>query len=100
MVDDDKREIEIFPPEEKFGGDGPFGRSGARIWVSKGGEIRFFKLGPLQGFMLGAGLLLFLGLSLFFLSGFLLIMAPLAALLSVGAWVANRLGLGPFKRLR
>ncbi len=100
MADEPKgdREIEIIPPDVE---DDPFARASSRIWVSRGsGEVKFIKLGPFQSLLLGLGLLIFVALGLFFLSGFFLILAPIIALLGVGAWVANKLGVGPFKRLR
>lgn len=101
-MSDEKREIEIIPPGEDDAErrDEPFAQSGARIWVSNGGEARFVRLGPIQGLILGIGLVLFVGLCLFFLSGVLLVMAPVMALIGVGAWVANKLGVGPFKSQR
>lgn len=101
-MSEEKREIEIIPPGEDDAGrrDDPFAQSGARIWVSNGGETKFVRLGPFQGVILGIGLLLFVGLCLFFLSGVLLVMAPVVALIGAGAWIANKLGVGPFKSLR
>lgn len=101
MSDEPRGEIEIIPP-----GEDPRRRDGdafatSRIWISSGGgDVKFVKLGPLQSLALGAGLLLFIGLCLFFLSGLLLILVPAVALLGAGAWVANALGFGPFRRLR
>lgn len=101
-MDEDKREIEIIPPGEssrREREDDAFAQS--RIWISSGsGEVKFIKLGPLQSLMLGLGLLAFVALGLFFLSGLFLIAVPAVALLGAGAWVANRLGVGPFRRLR
>jgi hypothetical protein len=96
-MDDDKREIEIIPPGEEP--EDAFTTS--RIWISSGGgEVKFVKLGPFQSLLVGLGLMLFIGLGLFFLSGLFLFLIPVAAFLGVGAWVANKLGVGPFKRLR
>ena len=96
---DDKRpngEIEIIPPGE--GREDDFAQS--RIWVSSGGgEIKFVKLGPFQSLLLGLALMLFLSLGFFFLSGLFLILAPAVAVIGAGAWVANKLGIGPFRRL-
>jgi hypothetical protein len=93
---DDKREIEIIPPGEE-----PEDVATSRIWISSGGgEVKFVRLGPFGSLMLGLGVLSLLGLGLFFLSGLFLLLVPVVALLGAGAWVANRLGIGPFKRLR
>lgn len=94
----DDREIEIIPPGIE---DEPFSSASSRIWVGSGaGHVRFIKLGPFQSLMLGLGMLIFVALLLFFLSGFFLFVAPIVALAAAGAWVANKLGVGPFKRLR
>lgn len=96
-MDDGKRDIEIIPPGEEPERD----FASSRIWISSGsGEIKFVKLGPFQSLMLGLGLLAFLAIGLFFLSGLFLILVPAIALLGAGAWVANKLGFGPFRRLR
>ncbi len=101
-MDDDRRgDIEIIPPGEnprRERVDDAFAQS--RIWVSSGsGEVKFVKLGPFQSMLLGLGLLAAVALGLFFLSGLFLIAVPVVALLGAGAWVANRLGMGPFRRL-
>jgi hypothetical protein len=93
---DDKRDIEIIPPGEE-----PEDVAASRIWISTGqGEVKFIRLGPFGSLMVGVGILLLLGLGLFFLSGLFLLLVPVVALLGAGAWVANRLGVGPFRRLR
>lgn len=99
MSDDHKdREIEIIPPEVE---DDPFSSASSRIWVGSGsGHVKFVKLGPFQSLLLGLGMLAFIGVLLFFLSGFFLILAPIVAIAGAGAWIANKLGFGPFKRLR
>lgn len=90
-------EIEIIPP----GAERESGFATSSIWVSSGsGEVKFVRLGPFQTILLGLGLMTFVGLGLFFLSGLFLILVPAVALLGAGAWVANRLGFGPFRRLR
>lgn len=95
-MENDKRKIEIIPPGEE-----PQDFATSRIWISSGGgDVRFVKLGPFQSMMLGLGLLVIVALGLFFLSGLFLILVPALAVLGAGAWVANKLGLGPFKRLR
>jgi hypothetical protein len=95
-MEKDKREIEIIPPGEKSAD----AFSNGRIWISSGGgEVKIVKLGPLGSLMVGLGVLLFLALGFFFLSGLFLILVPAVALLGAGAWVANKLGFGPFKRL-
>jgi len=95
-MENDKREIEIIPP-----GDEPEDFATSRIWISSGGgEVKFVKLGPFQSMMLGLGLLALVGLGLFFLSSLFLVLVPVVAVLGAGAWVANKLGLGPFRRLR
>ncbi len=97
MSEEPKGEIEIIPPGKEPRDD--FATS--RIWISSGsGQVKLVRLGPFQSLMLGFGLLVFIGLGLFFLSGLFLILAPAVALLGAGAWVAHRLGLGPFRRLR
>lgn len=97
MSEEPKGEIEIIPPGKEPEDD--FATS--RIWISSGsGEMKFIRLGPIQSMMLGFGLLVLIGLGLFFLSGLFLILAPAVALLGAGAWVAHKLGFGPFRRLR
>jgi hypothetical protein len=97
MGEEPKGKIEIIPPGETPEGD--FATS--NIWISSGsGEVKVVRLGPVQSMLLGVGLLVFVGLGLFFLSGLFLILAPAALLLGAGAWVAHRLGVGPFRRLR
>jgi len=101
MSDEPKGEIEIIPPGEEPRRSRKDDFTTSRIWISSGsGEVKFVKLGPLQSMMLGVGLLAFIGLCLFFLSGLLLILVPAVALIGAGAWVANALGFGPFRRLR
>jgi hypothetical protein len=96
MSEDRKGEIEIIPPGEE-----PEHFPTSRIWVSSGsGEVKMVRLGPFQSMLLGLGLMTIVGLGLFFLSGLFLILVPAVALLGAGAWVANRLGFGPFRRLR
>ena len=100
-MDEDKREIEIIPPgkSSRSEREDPFATS--RIWISSGsGEVKFVKLGPFQSMLVGLGLLGLVALGLFFLSGLFLIAVPVVALLGAGAWVANKLGVGPFRRLR
>lgn len=93
-----EREIEIIPPGIE---DEPFSSASSRIWVGSGsGHVKFIKLGPFQSLFLGLGLIVFFALTLFFLSGIFLFAAPLIALAGAGAWVANKLGVGPFKKLR
>lgn len=95
---DDERQIEIIPPGVE---DEPFSSASSRIWVGSGsGHVKFIKLGPFQTVLLALGMLVFIALVLFFLSGFFLVAAPLIALAGAGAWVANKLGVGPFKKLR
>jgi hypothetical protein len=97
MSDERKGEIEIIPPGKARDED----MATSRIWVSSGsGEVRMVRLGPFQTMLLGLGLMTIVGLGLFFLSGLFLILVPAVALLGAGAWVANRLGFGPFRRLR
>ncbi|WP_281929826.1 hypothetical protein [Methylocystis iwaonis] len=102
MSDERRGDIEIIPPGQKSRAEAEDdGFPTSRVWISSGqSEIKFVKLGPFQSMLVGAGLLLFVGLCLFFLSGLLLILVPAVALLGAGAWVANALGLGPFRRLR
>ncbi|WP_363350614.1 hypothetical protein [Methylocystis echinoides] len=97
MSDEPRGEIEIIPPGKKPEDD--FATS--RIWISSGsGEVKFVKLGPFQSLLLGVALLVFIGLGLFFLSSLFLILAPAVVLLGAGAWIAHKLGFGPFRRLR
>jgi hypothetical protein len=97
MSEEPRGEIEIIPPGKKQ--DEDFASS--RIWISSGsGEVKSVRLGPFQTMLLGLGLMTIVGLGLFFLSGLFLILVPAMALLGAGAWVANRLGVGPFRRLR
>lgn len=101
MSDDRKGEIEIIPPSEapRHERMDDFETSG--VWISSGsGGMKMVRLGPFQTLLVGAGLLAFLGLAFFFLSGLLLILVPAVVLLGAGAWVANALGIGPFRRLR
>ncbi len=98
MSEEPRGEIEIIPPGERRR-DEDFASS-SRIWISSGsGEVKFIKLGPFQSMLLGLGLMALVGLGLFVLSGLFLILVPAIALLGAGAWVANRLGFGPFRRL-
>ncbi len=97
MSEEPRGEIEIIPPGERRR-DEDFASS--NIWISSGsGEVKFIKLGPFQSMLLGLGLMALVGLGLFFLSGLFLILVSAIALLGAGAWVANRLGFGPFRRL-
>ncbi len=97
MSEEPRGEIEIIPPGERRD-EGP---ASSRIWISSGsGEVKFIRLGPFQSMLLGLGLMALAGLGLFFLSGLFLILVPAIALLGAGAWVANLLGVGPFRRLR
>ncbi|QGM97090.1 hypothetical protein [Methylocystis parvus] len=101
MSDEPRGEVEIIPPGEEPRRSHEDGFASSRIWISSGsGDVKFVRLGPLQSMMLGVGLLLFIGLCLFFLSGLLLILVPAVALIGAAAWVANALGFGPFRRLR
>lgn len=101
MSDERKGEIEIIPPGESSRKEREDGYASSRIWIGSGsGEVKMVRLGPFQTLLVGAGLLAFLGLGLFFLSGLFLILVPAVVLLGAGAWVANALGLGPFRRLR
>ena len=94
----DKQDIEIIPPGEEPRDD--YAATG-RIWISTGGgEVKFVKLGPLGAMMLGLGVLCFLGLGFFFLTSLFFILAPIMAVLGVGAYLAGLVGAGPFKRLR
>lgn len=94
-MSEEKREIEIIPPGEEFREE-----TVSRIWISSGGgEVKFVKLGPFGSVMLGLGLLLALGVGLFFLSGLFLILVPVAAVLGLGAYFSGLLG-GAFKRLK
>jgi hypothetical protein len=100
MNDDGRGEIEILPPESARR-EREDAYVSSRVWISSGqGEVKFVKLGPFQSFLIGLGLLLVFGLALFFLSGLFLLLVPAIALLGAGAWVANKLGFGPFRRLR
>ena len=95
-MSEEQREIEIIPP-----GEGPLGDSSSRQWVSHGqGQVRFLKLGPFGGFMVGLGLLSLLGLGFFFLTSMFLIVTPIIAVLGAGAYLCGLIGAGPFKRLR
>jgi len=97
MSEERKGEIEIIPPGQEREED----VATSRIWISSGsGEVKFVRLGPFQSMMLGLGLMVLVGLGLFFLSGLFLILVPAVALLGAGAWVAGKLGVGPFRRLR
>lgn len=94
---DDKREIEIIPPGEE---PEDFNSSSSRVWISTGGgEVKMVRLGPFGGLMVGLGVLLFLGLGLFFLSGLFLILLPVTAVLGLGAYFSGLLG-GSFRRLK
>jgi hypothetical protein len=89
--------VEIIPPGEQS--RDAFTTS--RIWISSGsGDVKFVKLGPFQSLMVGLGALALVALGLFFLSGLFLILVPVVAALGAGAWIANKLGFGPFRRLR
>lgn len=103
MADSDNdppREIEIIPPGQEAPRRDPFSGQ-SRIWIGNGaGEVKFIKLGPFQSLLLGVGLLAILGLGLFFLSGLFLILAPVVALLGVGAWLSGLIGGGSNRRLR
>jgi hypothetical protein len=101
MSDEPKGEIEIIPPGEEVRRKQEDDFATSRIWISSGaGEVKFVKLGPFQSMLLGTGVLIFLALGLFFLSGLFLILVPAIILIAAGAWVANLLGFGPFRRLR
>lgn len=97
-MSDDRHDIEIIPPGVDSRDD--YDASG-RIWISTGGgEVKFVKLGPFGALMLGLGMLCFLGLGFFFLTSLFFILAPVMAVLGVGAYLAGLVGAGPFKRLR
>lgn len=100
MSDDRKGEIEIIPPGESPRRESMDDFETSGVWISSGsGGMKMVRLGPFQTLLVGAGLLAFLGLAFFFLSGLLLILVPAVVLLGAGAWVANALGFGPFRRL-
>ncbi len=101
MSDEPKGDIEIIPPGQSSSAEREESFATSRVWIStSGGQIKFVKLGPFQSMLVGVGLLLFVGLGLFFLSGLFLLLVPAVALLGAGAWVANKLGFGPFRQLR
>jgi hypothetical protein len=96
-MSDDKREIEIIPPDEEDN----FSASSSRIWISTGGgEVRFVKLGPFGTMVAGLATLALLGLGFFFLSGLILLLIPVAAVLGLGAWFSGLIGGGAPRRLR
>lgn len=93
-------QVEIIPPgeerrQERFDDVG----SSSRIWISNGGTVKIVKLGPVTGTLLLLAVLAVLALSFFFLSGLLLVLIPVAALVGVGAYLSGLLG-DPFRRLR
>ena len=97
-MSDKRGDIEILPPDDDPRDD--YAASG-RIWISTGGgEVKFVKLGPFGALMLGLGMLAMIGLGFFFLTSLFLILAPVMAALGLGAYVAGRIGAGPFRRLR
>ncbi len=97
-MSDKRGDIEIIPPGEDPRED--YADSG-RIWISTGGgEVKFVKLGPFGALMLGLGMLFLVGLGFFFLTSLFLVLAPVAAALGVGAYLAGLVGAGPFRRLR
>ncbi|MGJ0392890.1 MAG: hypothetical protein ACR650_09055 [Methylocystis sp.] len=101
MSDEPRGHMEIIPPSQSSRAEAEEGFATSRIWISSGGEqIKFVKLGPVQSMLVGLCLMLCVGLGLFFLSGLFLLLVPAVAVLGAGAWVANKLGVGPFRRLR
>jgi hypothetical protein len=101
MSDDRKGDIEIIPPGESSRRESMDDFETSGVWISSGsGGMKMVRLGPFQTLLVGAGVLALLGLGLFFLSGLFLILVPAVVLLGAGAWVANALGIGPFRRLR
>lgn len=88
-----KGEVEILPPEEGAA------RSGGFIYRNSNGAVRVYKLGPVGAALAGLTLLLFLMLGFLFLGGALLLLLPVAAVLTLGAVFSGLIG-NPFKRLR
>jgi hypothetical protein len=87
-------EVEILPPEDRTG---PWG--GAVYTTKRFGAVKVVRLGPVGGALLGFGLLVMVSLGFLFLSGALLLLLPIAGLLTFGAVLSGLLA-NPFKRLR
>jgi hypothetical protein len=87
-----KGSVEILPPEDDERGSG-------FIYSRSGGTVKVYKLGPVSGALVGLGLLLLTIFGVLFLGGALLLILPVAALLTAGAVVSGILQ-NPFKRLR
>ncbi len=87
-------EVEILPPEDRTG---PWG--GAVYTTKRFGTVKVVRLGPVGGALLGFGLLAMVSLGFLFLSGALLLLLPIAGLLTFGAVLSGLLA-NPFKRLR
>lgn len=86
-------EVEILPPEEETA------RSGGFIYTNSSGAVHVYKLGPVGAALAGLAVLLFLILGFLFLGGALLLLLPVAAVLTLGAVFSGLIG-NPFKRLR
>ncbi|ARN81400.1 hypothetical protein [Methylocystis bryophila] len=87
-------EVEILPPE---GNSGPWGDA---VYTTKRfGTVKIVRLGPVGSALLGLGLLGMVTFGFLFLGGLMLLLLPIAGVLTFGAMLSGLLG-NPFRRLR
>jgi len=87
-------EVEILPPEDRAS---PWGDA---VYTTKRfGTVKIVRLGPVGGALLGLGLLLMMTFGFLFLGGVMLLLLPIAGVLTLGAVLSGVLA-NPFRRLR
>ena len=87
-------EVEILPPEDR---NGPWGDA---VYTTKRfGTVKIVRVGPVGGALLGLGFLLMMTFGFLFLGGLMLLLLPIASVLTLGAVLSGVLA-NPFKRLR
>ena len=87
-------EVEILPPDNR---NGPWGD--AVYSTKRFGTVKIVRLGPVGSALLGLGLLSMMTFGFLFLSGVMLLLLPIAGVLTLGAVLSGVIA-NPFKRLR
>ena len=87
-------EVEILPPEDRAS---PWGD--AVYTTRRFGAVKIVRLGPVGGALMGLGFLLLMTFGFLFLGGVMLLLLPIAGLLTLGAVLSGVLA-NPFRRLR